>query len=121
MNLDGNEWSCVAVVTRDSLDETLAQHAAAMGGDRVRAVEVLEEGVTEDATCLREQQDRDYEACLVEDQKRERKKAKEARREEEERQRNRPGLDELRKRRLRFFDFQNRRVTRSVAKRMNYK
>ena len=121
MNLDGNEWSCVAVVTRDSLDETLAQHSAAMGGDSVRAVEVLEEGVTEDTTCLREQQDRDYEACLVEDQKRERKKAKEARRKEEERQRNRPGLDELRKRRLRFYDFQNRRVTRSAAKRMNNK
>ena len=38
MNLDGNEWSCVAVVTRDSLDETLAQHSAAMGGDSVRAL-----------------------------------------------------------------------------------
>ena len=82
MNLDGNGrallWSPETPWTRHS------PSTAAMGGDSVRAVEVLEEGVTEDTTCLREQQDRDYEACLVEDQKKERKKAKEARRKEED-------------------------------------
>jgi hypothetical protein len=129
MNLD-DEWSAVAVVAKDALDETLAQHGAAVGGDRVRAVEVVpfdRPSGAEDAA-LREQQDRDYEACLMDDRRMERAKAKEARgalraqrREEEERQRNRPGLDELRERRTRFYDFQNRRVTRSAAKRMNHK
>ena len=91
--------------------------------ERVRAVEVLDGG---DEACLREQQDRDYEdrdyeACLREDREEERRNHRKQKREEAERQRNRPGLAELRQRRLRFYDFQNRRVTRSAAKRMNYK
>ena len=78
MSLD-DEWSCVAMATEDSLDETLAQHAAAVGAERVRAVEVLDGGDEAclreqqdqgDEACLREQQDRDYEACLREDRER---------------------------------------------------
>ena len=126
MQLD-DEWSCVAMVTKNSLDETLAQHSAAVGGDKVRAVEVVDNDTFNKDESIREQQDLDYEACLREDQERERVKAKEdrqvirkQRQEEQAREKNRPGLEELRQRRLRFYDFQNRRVTRSAAKRLNY-
>ena len=51
----------------------------------------------------------------------ERRNARKKKQDEEERQKNRPGLDELRLRRLQFYDFQNRRLTRSAAKRLNYK
>ena len=122
MNVD-DEWSCVAMVAKDSVDETLALHS--VGGDKVRAVEVVDNDALTDEG-IREQQDRDYEACLREDQERERAKAKEERhvirqqrQEQKAREKNRPGLEELRQRRLRFYDFQNRRVTRSVAKRLN--
>ena len=127
MHLDA-EWSCVAMVTKDLLDETLAQHIASVGAERVRAVEVVDNSVEDPESVLRERQDRDYEACLLQDQEQERLKAMEERRnarkkkqDEEERQKNRPGLDELRLRRLQFYDFQNRRLTRSAAKRLNYK
>ena len=126
---DDNVWSCVAMVSREAVDETFAQYASMVGEDRVRTVHTVDgENVGIDSTSLRREQDKDYEACLLQDQEQERLKAMEERRnarkekqDEEERRKNRPGLDELRLRRLQFYDFQNRRLTRSAAKRLNYK
>ena len=127
---DDNVWSCVAMVSREAVDETFAQYASMVGEDRVRTVHTVDgENVGIDSTSLRREQDKDYEACLLQDQEQERLKAMEERRNARKKKTRRGGTTKksTRARRvaaapvavLRFS--KNRRLTRSAAKRLNYK
>lgn len=60
---------------------------------------------------IRELQDKEYKKCLREDKKREKKI-------EEDKKKNRPSLEELRKLRLKHFDYSTRRMTRSSTKKL---
>lgn len=62
----------------------------------------------------RAKQDNEYKEALRNDRRKERQDKKEV----EEAKNLRPGKDELRKRRLQYFDFQNRRYTRAAKKRL---
>ena len=62
----------------------------------------------------RAKQDKEYKEALRNDRRKERQDKKEV----EEAKKLRPGKDELRKRRLQYFDFQNRRYTRAAKKRL---
>ena len=62
----------------------------------------------------RAKQDNEYKEALRNDRRKERQEKKEG----EDAKKLRPGKDELRKRRLQYFDFQNRRYTRAAKKRL---
>jgi hypothetical protein len=62
-------------------------------------------------------QDKEYNDALKNDRKRERDEKKKV----EEEKNLRPTVEELRKRRLQYFDYQNRRYTRAAKKKLGHK
>lgn len=62
-------------------------------------------------------QDKEYEAALKKDRKKERDEKKKVKEEKNLR----PTVEELRKRRLQYFDFKDRRYTRAAKKRLGRK
>tara|TARA_A100001015_G_scaffold316833_1_gene432142 strand:- start:1277 stop:1693 length:417 start_codon:yes stop_codon:yes gene_type:complete len=111
--------------TEEDKNEDLLAYGEIFGHENVRLVSKEEwemehtslvqtdrrNDVKEDAKDIRELQDKEYRKCLREDRKRE-KQIK------EDEKKNHPSLKELRKLRLKHFDYSARRMTRSSTKKL---